>query len=491
MQDDEGVKMNYQRIINALSIILMIIGVSMVLPLLWSLYYGDFDATAFFLSSSITMIIGVAGYKTTNQDGLFLNKEVFCVVTLGWLLASCFGSLPYLFSGTLPSFADAFFETMSGFTTTGASVFTDMEVLPHGVLFWRSLTHWLGGMGIIVLFVALLSSLGVGGMQMFRAESPGGNMTEKIKPRISESAKTLWFTYLLFTVMETILLVLLGMPFFDALCHTFGTVATGGFSTKSASIGYYHSAGIEWVITIFMFLSGANFALYYQAFRAKSLRGYWYNGEFKLYTFFVLLATFFITIDLYPGSFNALGESVRQAAFQVVSLITTTGYATSDFAKWSFFSKTILVTLMFIGGCAGSTGGAIKVGRILVLLKQTKLELQRCLHPRAILSLKINGKNVEQDEVSNILQFFFIYITLGFLSTIFMSFLGLDLVTAFTSVATTIGNVGPGLNLVGPTQNFSFIPAVGKFYLSFLMLLGRLELYTVLVLFLPSFWRKG
>lgn len=483
--------MSYQRIINALSIILMIIGVSMFLPFLWSVYYGDFDATAFFISSSVTFLIGAVGYKNTKRNGVFLNKEVFCVVTLGWLLASCFGSLPYLLSGTLGSFADALFETMSGFTTTGASVFTDLEVLPHGVLFWRSLTHWLGGMGIIVLFVALLSSLGAGGMQMFRAESPGGNMTEKIKPRISESAKTLWFTYLLFTVIETMLLVMLDMPFFDALCNTFGTVATGGFAIKNASIGYYQSAGIEWVITIFMFLSGANFALYYQAFRAKSLRGYCHNSEFKLYAFFVLAATSLITLDIYPGNFSTIGESVRQAAFQVVSLMTTTGYATSDFDQWSFFSKAILVTLMFIGGCTGSTGGAIKVGRILVLLKQTKLELQRCLHPRAILSLKIDGKNMEQDEVINILQFFFIYIGIAILSTIFMSSLGLDLVSALTSVAATLGNVGPGLNLVGPTQNFSIIPAVGKYYLSFLMLLGRLELYTVLVIFLPSFWRKG
>jgi trk system potassium uptake protein TrkH len=483
--------LNYQRVVCALSLILMIIGLSMFFPFLWSVYYGETEAYAFLLSSGLVFLLSLVGYKTTKLEGTFLNKEVFCIVTLAWLLASFFGSLPYLIAGTFTSPADAFFETMSGFTTTGASVLSDVEVLPKGILFWRSLTHWLGGMGIIVLFVALLSSLGTGGVQMFQAESPGGSIIKKLKPRISESAKILWVTYVILTIAETVLLCLFGMPFFDALCHSFGSVATGGFSTKNASIGYYHSAGIEWVIIIFMFLSGANFALYYQGVRERSLRPWRHNSEFKLYAFFVGLAAVLIAYNLYPGGSTALGETIRQAVFQVVSIITTTGYATVDFAQWPFFSKTILVTLMFVGGCAGSTGGAIKVGRILVLLKQTIFELQRHLHPRAVFTLKIDERVLEQEKVMSILQFFYIYITLTIAGVIFMSFQGLDFESAFTAIATTLGNVGPGFNKVGPALNFGFISAEGKYCLSFFMLLGRLELYTVLVLFLPSFWRKG
>jgi trk system potassium uptake protein TrkH len=483
--------MNWHRIIFALSIIIMIIGIAMVSPLLWSLYYGDLDFYPLLLSSGITFLIGFLGYKKTTLEGNFLNKEVFCVVTLGWLLASFFGALPYLFSGVFSSFASAYFETMSGFTTTGATVLTDIEALPHGILFWRSLTHWLGGMGIIVLFIALFPSVGIGGMQMFQAESPGGTMTTKLKPRISETAKILWSIYLIMTIVETFLLYLLGMPLFDALCHTFGTVATGGFSTKNASIGYYNNVGIEWVIIIFMFLAGANFALYYHVFRTKKLEVFTRNSEFKLYLFLVLAAVLGVTGNLSWGSGKAIGESVQQAAFQVVSIITTTGFGTADFALWPYFSQAILVTLMFIGGCAGSTGGAIKVGRILVLLKQAKLELRHSLHPRAVLNLKIDGQSMAQENVVNILQFFFLYLMVVGLGTVFMTWGGLDLVTSFTSVVTTLGNVGPGLAVAGPTQNFSFLPATGKYFLSFLMLLGRLELYTVLVLFLPSFWRKG
>ncbi|QNB45812.1 TrkH family potassium uptake protein [Thermanaerosceptrum fracticalcis] len=481
--------MNYQKIISSLGIMLMIIGVSMVLPLMWSLYYGDSDWLAFLGSSIVTFLAGFVAHKATKLEGTFHNREAFIVVTFSWLLASAFGAIPYILTGTFTSYADAFFETMSGFTTTGASVLTDIESLPHGVLFWRSLTHWLGGMGIVVLFIAILSSLGTGGMQMFRAESPGP-VAEKIKPRISETAKILWYTYLLFTIVETLLLWLLGMPLFDALCHTFGTLATGGFSTKNASIGYYTNPMIHWVITIFMFMSGANFALYYQALRGRSLWTFWRNPEFKLYSLIVLASIAFVSFDLFLAGIKGIGNILNLASFQVVSIITTTGYATADFDRWPFFSQAILVALMFVGGCAGSTGGSIKVGRILVLLKQCLLELQKVVHPRAIMNLKIGAKNVPHDIVINILQFFFIYILITIFGTVFMALLGLDLTSAFTAVAATLGNVGPGLAKVGPVQNYSFIPATGKYMLSIFMLLGRLELYTVLVLILPSFWKK-
>ncbi|MCR4442076.1 MAG: TrkH family potassium uptake protein [Peptococcaceae bacterium] len=481
--------MNYGMIIAALGAILMLIGGSMFLPLCWSLYYGDHDWPAFLLPGAVTFLTGLIAFRATGFKGSFQNREAFAVVSLSWLTASLFGAVPYLLSGTFTSFGDAFFETMSGFTTTGASVITDIEALPHGVLFWRSLTHWLGGMGIIVLFLALLSSLGVGGLQMFKAESPGP-VAEKIKPRISETAKVLWYTYLVFTAAETVLLKLLGMPLFDALCHTFGTLATGGFSTKNASIGYYTNPLVHWVIILFMFLAGANFALHFHAFQKRSLRSFWKNSEFKLYALLVLVSVIAVTGHLTAAFDQPVEASLRQAAFQVVSIMTTTGYATADFGSWPPFGKALLVILMFIGGCSGSTGGSIKVGRILFLLKQCRLELQKAMHPRAILTAKIDGKSIHNEVLINVLQFFFIYMAITGISTVLMAALGLDLVSAFTSVAATLGNVGPGLGSVGPACNYSFVPLPGKFYLAFLMLLGRLELYTVLVIFLPSFWKK-
>ncbi|KJS87561.1 MAG: potassium transporter [Peptococcaceae bacterium BICA1-8] len=480
--------MNLKVVFSTLGIILMIIGISMLIPLAWSLYYGSHDLLAFVISSIITFIVGLLLFKGIKNPGEIRYKEGFAIVSLSWVLASIFGALPYLISGTFSNIADAIFETMSGFTTTGASVLTDVEVLPYGILFWRSLTHWLGGMGIVVLFVAVLSSIGVGGMQMFRAESPGP-VAERIKPRISETAKILWLTYVIFTIIEIILLWIFGMNLFDAMCHTFGTVATGGFSTKNLSIGYYNSI-IQWIIIIFMFLSGANFALYYSLLHNKTPKVFWKSAEFRLYSYIILSSITIITIILATNAYMPLDKALTAAAFQVVSIITTTGYATYDFDQWPLLTKSILFTLMFIGGCAGSTGGAIKVGRILILLKQTALELKRAIHPRMIIQLKIREKVIPENIVINILQFFFIYMMLFMLSSIIMTGFGLDILSAMTSVAATLGNVGPGLGLVGPTQNYNFVPSLGKFYLSFLMLLGRLELYTVLVIFSPHFWRK-
>lgn len=481
--------MNYRKVVGALGIMLMLIGAAMYLPLLWSLYYGDADWSAFLITGTLTVLVGAVLYRLNDLKGGIHYKEAYAIVTVSWLLASAFGAVPFLMAGTFTSFADAFFETMSGFTTTGASVLTDIEALPHGVLFWRSLTHWLGGMGIIVMFVAVLSSLGVGGLQMFKAESPGP-VAEKIKPRISESAKTLWLVYLAFTVVETLLLCLCGMNLFDALCHTFGTLATGGFSTKNASIGHYASPAIQWVIILFMFLAGVNFALHYQAFSGRSLKNFWRNSEFRLYTFLILAAIILVFLSISITVEQPFAETLRQASFQVTSIMTTTGYATADFDSWAPFVKVLLVALMFVGGCAGSTGGAIKVGRILILLKQSKLEIIRAMHPRAVLNSTIDGKPVSKNVVVNVLSFFFIYVVITCLSTVIMTLAKIDIVSAFTSVAATLGNIGPGLELVGPTKNYAFLPAWGKYYLSFLMLLGRLELYTVLVLLIPSTWKK-
>lgn len=481
--------MNYRKILAALGIIIMLIGGSMLLPILWSLYYGDSDWWAFVVSALITFIVGFIAYNKTSLAGDFRQKEAFAVVVFGWFFASLFGTLPYLLAGTFTSFADAFFETMSGFTTTGSSVLADVESLPHGVLFWRSLTHWLGGMGIVVLFVALLSSFGVGGMQMFKAEFPGP-VAEKIKPRISQTAKILWYTYLIMTGLAILSLYLLGMPFFDALCHAFSTVAIGGFSTKNASIGYYDNPLIQWAIIIIMFLAGINFSLYYLAFRARSLKRFWQNGEFRFYVGLMAGLILIVTVILLFNTDQPFSLTFRQASFQVISILTTTGFATADYDAWPYLGKAILVTAMFIGACSGSTGGAIKIGRILILLKSCRLELQRAMHPRAIFKTKIDGKAVSPEVLGNVLQFFFIYIAITSISTVFMTGLGLELVDAFTSVAASLGNVGPGLGMVGPAQNYGFISAPGKLYLSFLMLLGRLELFTLLVLFLPSFWKR-
>lgn len=462
----------------------------MLAPGLCSFYYGEVEAYAFLLSAALVLVVSLCAYKKTESTGVVLHKEVFCIVTLGWLLAALFGSLPYIISGTFTSYADAFFETMSGFTTTGGTVLADVESLPKGILFWRSMTHWLGGMGIIVLFVALLSSLGAGGEKMFLAESPGGSILTKLTPRISDSAKILWGTYLILTVVEIILLFLFGMPIYDAVCHTFSNVSTGGFSVRNGSIGFYGSPQLEWVIIIITFLAGANFALYYRSVWEKSLAPFSRNSEFRLYSLIIVLASGLIAYNLYTNGYSGLGDAIRQAVFQVVSIVTTTGFVTADFNQWPFISVAIMFMLMFLGGCAGSTSGGVKIGRIVVMLKHSILVLRHQIHPRAVIPLKIDGEVVEQEKIITILQFFFVYIVLIFVGVFFMSFQGLDFVTAFTSVAAALGNVGPGLGEVGPASNFGFISDAGKYFLSFYMLIGRLELFTVLVLFLPSFWRK-
>lgn len=478
--------MNIRLVVNLMGKALVLLGLAMILPLLWAVYDQSPDRMAFIYSIVITLISGFVITLAVPQKGKIRYREGFAIVTLGWLLASLYGCLPYLLSGVCSSFPDAFFETVSGFTTTGASIFTNVEGLPRGILFWRSLTHWLGGMGIIVFLVALLSQLGVGANRIFRAEVPGP-VTLKIMPRISETAKILWFTYLVMTILETVLLWFLGMPLFDSLCHTFGTLATGGFSIKNTSIGYYEQASIQWVITIFTFLSGANFALYYQALRGRSLKAFWRNEEFRFYSAVVLVATALIAFNT-SSLFSSIEELIRTSAFQVVSIITTTGYSTADFNLWPYMSQALLVMLMFVGGCSGSTSGSIKVGRILILLRQGVLEIRKLIHPRAVFSLKIGGKNISNELVSNVMQFFFLYVVIFAISGIAMTAMGLDLKDAFTSVAATFGNVGPGLGLVGPAGNYSMITSQGKLLLSFLMLLGRLEIYTVFVMFSPSLW---
>jgi trk system potassium uptake protein TrkH len=471
--------MNIRLVVNLMGKALVFLGSAMVFPLLWAVYDQGPDTMAFLYSMIITLVSGIIVILAVPQQGEIRYREGFAIVTVGWLIVSLYGCLPYLFSGVCINFIDAIFESISGFTTTGASIFADVGVLPRGILFWRSLTQWLGGMGIIVFMVALLSHLGVGANRIFRAELPG--LSVKFMPRISETAQILWFTYLGMTVLEAGILCFLGMPLFDSLCHTFGTMSTGGFNIKNASIGYYDQATIHWVITVFMFLAGTNFALYFQALGRPSLKIFWKNEEFRFYLVAVVSAIVLVVLNNI-SLFSSIEEMSRVSVFQVVSVITTTGYTSTDINLWSYMSQAVLLISMFIGGCSGSTSGSIKAGRVLILLKQTLLEIKKLVHPRAIFSLKISGKQVSEDIVSNVTQFFFLYIVIMAVSSVVMTAMGFDLMVAFNYVAASITNLG----LAG---DFSVIPSAGKLYLSFLMLLGRLEIYTVFVMLSPRFWK--
>ncbi|MDF2520861.1 MAG: potassium transporter KefA, partial [Clostridia bacterium] len=415
-------------------------------------------------------------------------RDGFAIVALGWILMSFFGSLPFVFSGAIPSLIDSFFETSSGFTTTGASILTDIEALPKGILFWRSFTHWVGGMGVIVLTLAILPSLGARSIQMMKAESPGPN-PGKLVPKVAETAKILYGIYIIITIVEIILLVFAGMPLYDAAIHTFGTVGTGGFSSKGLSVGAYNNIAAEVIITIFMFISGANFTLYYYM-----LKGDWKapfkDEEFKFYSAVVFISIVLITLDINANVFNNIWESLRHSSFQVVTIITTTGYATTDTEKWSMFSKIILFILMFIGGCAGSTGGAIKNIRVLMLFKIMKRELLQIIHPRAVYTVKLGKKAVDERTLAEVLGFFFMYIAIFVAGILIVSLDNLDWATTITSVAATLGNIGPGFGLVGAMGNYAGMSDISKLTLSLLMIVGRLEIYPILLLGVPSFWKR-
>lgn len=470
-----------------LGFLLLFVGLFMAIPAVFAWRYGGYDLPAILIAAALTAGAGGALILVFRADGEILVKDSFVVVTLGWLLASAFGALPFLLSGAVPSFADAFFESMSGFTTTGATILVRVEDLPHGLLFWRSLTHWLGGMGIIVLSLAVLPMIGVGGTQLFKAEIPGPTL-DKIAPRVRRTATTLWGVYLLLTVLETILLLAAGLNVHEALCQSFGTLATGGFSTRTASIAGFNSLFVEAVVVVFMLAAGTNFTLHYHGLRGKP-SAYWKSEEFRFYLGVLAVFSAFLAADIALTGTARAGEAVRQSVFQAVSITTTTGYTTADFGSWSSSAQLILLLLMFVGGCAGSTGGGLKVMRVLVLFKLGLAEMRRALHPRAVLPVRIDGRAVSPDIIVNILGFMIVYLGLLVLSTTAMTLMGLDLVTAFSSVVASIGNIGPGLGGVGPAANFQHIPAAGKWILSLCMLAGRLEIYTLLVLFTRDFWK--
>jgi len=476
-------------ILNTLSTLIIFLALSLVPPAIISWVYGGGDFSSFIITIIISLVIGFSLFLVTRNHGQELRaKDGFLIVTFGWTIFSLLGALPFFISGFIPSYTDAFFETMSGFSTTGATILTDIEALPRGLLFWRSLTHWLGGMGIILLSLAILPLLGVGGMQLFKAEVPGPS-PDKLTPRIKHTAELLWGVYLLLTVLEVGLLMFGGMDWFDSVCHSFGTLATGGFSTKNASIGHYNSAYVDYVVTFFMLLAGLNFSLHYRALRGKP-KIYFKDPESLFFFAIIGAATLFITFSVWKQTGQAIETSFQQGIFQVVSIITTTGYGTADYEQWTTTSRMALLILMFFGGCAGSTGGGLKIIRSLILIKFSLNEIKRLIHPQAVLPVRVGNVVVNRDIITNVAGFYLFYVSIFVFGVLFMNMVGLDFETSLGGVAATIGNIGPALGDLGPTDNYSFIPDVGKWFLSFLMLVGRLEIYTVLIIFTPMFWKK-
>jgi trk system potassium uptake protein TrkH len=481
--------MNIKIILRVLGLLLIVEGLFMLVSMGVALRFGDGDAPAFLYSSLICIFPGVLISSLTSSNTKNITKrEGFMIVTLVWLVFSFFGSLPYLFSGAIPSYTNAFFETMSGFTTTGSSILENIEEMPHGILFWRSLTQWLGGMGIIVLTLSVMPIFGIGGMQLFTAEVPGPT-PDKISPKIHQTARVLWGLYLAFTTLEFILLWLGGMSWFDSICHSLTTLATGGFSTKQASIAHWDSAYIQYVIIFFMILAGTNFSLTFLVLQGRFSRLY-KDEEFRYYILFIIGFTIMIFSGLLISTTLGVEQAFRDSLFQVVSIISTTGYATVDYLTWSPILIMLIFALFFFGGSAGSTGGGIKIMRIVVLLKNSYYELRRIIHPNAVIPVRFNNHSVDSKIVTNVLAFFMFYMLVFFVSTIIFTIFEPDISTAMGAVATSLGNIGPGLGSVGPAESFLHIHPVGKWFLAFLMLLGRLELFTVLVIFSPSFWKQ-
>lgn len=483
MPESKG-RLSLGDVLHLVATILLGVALSMVASAGVAALLGDGSWGALLLSGAITGAAGAAGRALTHVPEDLNYREGFVIVTLAWVAIAVFGALPYLLSGAIRSPVGALFESMSGFTTTGSTVLSDIEAVAPGILFWRSATQWLGGMGIIVLGIAVLPYLGVGGMQLFRAEVPGPT-PDRLRPRIRETARLLWLVYAGLTVALTVLYVLGGMSLYEAVCHAFTALPTGGFSTRNASVGAF-SPYVQWVTIVFMYLAGMNFTLHYRAL-ARGFGPYWRDSEWRLYSAILLGATALVALSTRGPTVE---RTVRDAAFQVVSLMTTTGYATADYELWSPFAQLVLILLFFVGGMAGSTGGGPKVVRVLLTLKHAGLEIRKHLHPRAVMITKVGGLPIPESVMTNVLAFMLLYAGLFGMGTLLMTTSGLSLASAAGAAGTAISNVGPGLDQVGPTDHFGFLPWHGKLVLVFLMLVGRLEIYTVLVLFLPGLWRR-
>jgi trk system potassium uptake protein TrkH len=472
-----------------LGYVFVFIGISLLIPSIVSYYFNE-PYTSLFIALGITIsVVGLVFRHLFKKSDSIGFKVIILTIVFAWLLTTFIGSLPYLMSGVIQSPVDAFFESMSGFTTTGATVLTDIEALPYSILFWRSLTNWIGGMGIILLVITVLPSLGTQGMQLFQAEVSGGSINQKISPRIKKTAMLLWAIYISITVAEIILLLFGGLSLYDAAIHTFGTVATGGFSSKNDSIGFYDNLYVQYVIIIFMFLSGINFILYCRFILGDRI-ALFKNTEVRFYTLIILIFTGIITFDLWGKVYQGLEQAFRNALFHVTSIITTTGFITADFDNWPHLTKILLFIAMFIGASAGSTGSSIKVIRIYVVLKATVIEIFRSLHPAAVKTINVDGEIIPPETIRKMIRFFVVYVLIFALGSVIMSFFNLDMVSAMSATAATLGNVGPGLGLVGAVESYAFLPAAAKIILSILMLIGRLEIFTVIFLFSHAFWKS-
>lgn len=481
--------MNYAIVFRVAAVLLLVVALFMLAPIAVALFYGETHLIGDFAAviGAVTLVCGGFVLLTRRPSGSLDARDGFFLVTLSWLAAAAVGALPFVLSGAIPRYTDAFFETMSGFTTTGATILTDIESLPHAILFWRSLTHWLGGMGIIVLTVAILPLLGVGGFQLMKAEAPGPSV-DRLTPKITSTAKLLWLIYVGLTAAETILLLFGGLDLFEALTHTFGTMATGGFSPKNASVGHYTSPFVHVVITVFMLSAGVNFILYYRTLTGR-FSSVLKNTELRIYFGIYAAATLVAALALRGSTYDSFGESLRFAAFQVASILTTTGYATADFALWPALAQAILFVLMFVGGSAGSTGGGPKVVRVATVARLGVNEMRHLSHPRGVFTIRLNGDPVRKDVVYEIAGFVALYLGLIITATIVVAGGGYDILTSLTTALATLGNIGPGFGGIGPVENYAFYPDYITWFLSFVMMVGRLEIYTVLVLFTRRYWQ--
>ncbi len=494
---------NYKIVLSFLGLTSVLNGIFMLLAVPVALYYNESVYSDILIAALLTVGSGIIlWYLNRNAPKKILKKEGFMIVTFGWVMLTLTGALPYLLSGAINHPVDAVFEAVSGYTTTGATILTDIESLPRGILFWRSATHWIGGMGIIVLTIAILPFLGIGGMQLFMAEAPGPS-ADKIHPRITETAKRLWAIYIGFTLTETVLLKWAGMSWFDAVNHAMSTMSTGGFSTKNASIAYWNdNPWVQYIIIVFMFIAGTNFVLSYYALKFKFSK-LWKNEEFSYYAgiilgLTVLIATFVLfTSDIsgggteHPMVWGRTEAHIRHVLFQILTVVTTTGFISSDYLHWSPFAVTLIFALFFVGGSAGSTSGGVKIVRHVIIIKNAFLEFKKQLHPKAIIPIFYNETRVSEKIIYNILSFFVLYISIFIAGAVMFNFMGLDFVTSLGASASSLGNIGPAFGKLGPVDNFAWLSYPAKSLSAFLMVVGRLEIFTVMVLLTPFFWRKN
>ena len=489
--------MNYKTILNILAMLMALLGFSMLIPAGISWYYNEGVASGFLYSSGFCILTGIPLWIVYRNERKLTNKAGFAIVAFSWLTTAAISAIPFYFTGAIPNITDAFFESMSGVTTTGATIIGNSVTLPHlpngieslpmSVLFWRSFIQWIGGMGIIVFYIAILPLLGVGGVQLFKAEMPGP-VADKIRPRVKETARFLWMTYLGFTFAEIILLSMSGMSWFDSVCHAFTTMPTGGFSTKNASIGAFANPVTQYIIIIFMMIAGVNFTLHFRAITGN-VKSYFKDKEFLFYIGLIGSVTFIIFLSLGAARNDWSHSHFLDALFQTVSILTTTGFGTADYELWTFFVQFILLNLMFIGGMGGSTGGGMKIVRFMLILKYAASETRRMLHAKAIIPIRIGDRFIGEDIIRNTLGFFLFYVSIFAITSLTLTAMDLDIISAVSVAASSIGNIGPALGEFGPTDNYALLHPIGKWLLTFCMLLGRLEIFTIMVIFSRTFWK--